>query len=83
MSANNQDGSFEADHYALFDALPWAARELLRMADHSYKAGWVHANLRAYGRQRGLRKVQAILRAERLATIRRFYGVTHPQWAAQ
>lgn len=69
MSANNQNGSPEANHYARYEALPPAFRKLLRHCSHDMQVGWIEA----------LTLARRHLAEMRRQTIIQHYGASHPQ----
>lgn len=83
MSANNQDGVAENDHYARFEALPRAFRQALRHCSHDMTVGWVEALIQRYGEETALREMKRQLAALRRQTILKHYGPSHPQLEAR
>lgn len=79
MGANQTRGSREADHYALFDAMPLAWRRLVREADENYKVGWINDLRRRFGDEKAWTMVRRRFADERIKLVLEFYGRTHPQ----
>lgn len=79
MSANNQNGTFEKDHYARFEALPKAFRKALRHCSHDMTVAWVELAIATRGEEDALRYVRVELAKLRRKTILEHYGPDHPQ----
>ena len=76
---NQVDGSFEADHWAKYDALPPSWRRLLQRAPVNVKVGWINDLRRGFGDEKAWPMVQRRIRDYTLDGTLKLYGRAHPQ----
>lgn len=81
--SNEKDGTAHEDRqlgFAIYDRLPPRVRRLIAYAPYKYVVGRLPLRIRQYGERQVLFLITEKVFRDRDATIKKHYGVTHPQY---